>query len=142
MHSSKAITLLLPILHADASSSFGAKNRSSTASEPFYLIPRAVHHWDENGLFPNQTTATEPPQRIKDIQAEEVAFVQGWMQEWQQQRTQAAERKSSAPYGADHGDQATSGHHGYGPEHHPEQYGESWPQQQRLGPPASGHWTS
>jgi len=23
-------------------------------SEPFILIDGAVHHWDENGLFPNQ----------------------------------------------------------------------------------------
>lgn len=33
---------------------YGAKERVSTASEPFILIAGAVHHWDENGLFPNQ----------------------------------------------------------------------------------------
>ncbi len=29
---------------------YGAQPRFSTASEPFILIPQAVHHWDENGV--------------------------------------------------------------------------------------------
>jgi len=29
---------------------YGAQPRFSTASEPFILIPDAVHHWDENGV--------------------------------------------------------------------------------------------
>lgn len=67
----------------------GLPERESTTDEPFHLIPAAVHHWDENGLFPNETTATLPPQSIKDIQAEEVAFVQAWVEEWKQAKSTA-----------------------------------------------------
>jgi len=62
---------------------YGAVDRPSTASEPFILIADAVHHYDENGLFPNQTTATLPPQPVADTQKMEVMFVQEWMEEWQ-----------------------------------------------------------
>lgn len=61
----------------------GAHHRRSTASEPFILIDGAVHHWDENGLFSNQTTAELPPPPVADTQKEEVQSVQEWMQEWQ-----------------------------------------------------------
>ncbi|GAB7365872.1 hypothetical protein MBLNU230_g7202t1 [Neophaeotheca triangularis] len=60
----------------------GAPRRNSTASEPFILIEGAVHHWDENGVFANQSNATFPPQPVRDAQAQEVQFVQEWMQEW------------------------------------------------------------
>jgi hypothetical protein len=63
-----------------------AHNRTSTVSEPFTLIPDAVHRWDENGLFPNETINTPddllPPQTIRDVQSEEVKFVLEWMAEW------------------------------------------------------------
>ncbi|KAF2226519.1 peptidase S28 [Elsinoe ampelina] len=62
----------------------GAKDRVSTDSEPFILISDAVHHWDENGVFPNQTNSTFPPQRIKDVQAEEARFVKVWLQEFEE----------------------------------------------------------
>ncbi|KAK3670554.1 hypothetical protein LTR78_009522 [Recurvomyces mirabilis] len=62
---------------------YGAKDRVSTASEPFIQIADAVHHWDENGVFPNQTTATFPPQPVADTQKLELQFVQEWMQEWE-----------------------------------------------------------
>ncbi|EME89323.1 uncharacterized protein MYCFIDRAFT_201884 [Pseudocercospora fijiensis CIRAD86] len=65
---------------------FGAKDRSSNVSEPFILISEAVHHWDENGLFPNQTTAELPPPRIVDVQAELVQAVHSWMLEWDSKR--------------------------------------------------------
>ena len=29
--------------------------------EPWYLISHGVHHWEENGIFPNETTPTLPP---------------------------------------------------------------------------------
>lgn len=67
----------------------GLPERGSTTDEPFHLIPAAVHHWDENGLFPNETTATLPPQSIRDVQAEEVAFVQAWLEEWKQAKSMA-----------------------------------------------------
>ncbi|KAF2090442.1 hypothetical protein K490DRAFT_72025 [Saccharata proteae CBS 121410] len=64
---------------------FAAPNRTSTASEPFILIEGAVHHWDENGLFPNQTTSTLPPMPVADAQKSELQFVQEWMEEWKLQ---------------------------------------------------------
>lgn len=62
----------------------GAPHRNSTASEPFILIDGAVHHWDENGLFPNQTTADLPPLPVADTQKQEIQFVLEWMEEWKQ----------------------------------------------------------
>jgi hypothetical protein len=46
------------------------------------LIEGAVHHWDENGLFPNETTKDLPPKPVKKAQREEVKFVKAWMKEW------------------------------------------------------------
>ncbi|KAL8841996.1 MAG: hypothetical protein Q9176_002934 [Flavoplaca citrina] len=57
-------------------------NRTSTTEEPFLLIDGAVHHWDENGLFPNETTATLPPAPVKEVQAQEVAFVKAWLEDF------------------------------------------------------------
>lgn len=74
---------VLPADDTDSVNRFGAKNRTSTSSEPFILISEAVHHWDENGLFANQTTADLPPPRIVHVQAELVRAVQSWMQEWE-----------------------------------------------------------
>ena len=45
-----------------------------------------MHHWDENGLFPNETTDALPPPRIKDVQCEEVEFVKLWVLEYQIQK--------------------------------------------------------
>lgn len=63
-----------------------AKNRTTTTDEPFILIADAVHHWDENGLFPNQTTATLPPRPIAETQFEEMEFVKAWLAEWNAQK--------------------------------------------------------
>ncbi|KAL8829564.1 MAG: hypothetical protein Q9191_001941 [Dirinaria sp. TL-2023a] len=63
-----------------------AKNRTSTTDEPFILIADAVHHWDENGLFLNQTTATLPPQPIAETQFKEMEFVKAWVAEWHAQK--------------------------------------------------------
>lgn len=63
---------------------YGAKNRTSTVDEPFILIGgNAVHHWDENGLFPNQTTSTLPPKPVADTQRQEVTFVKKWLKDWE-----------------------------------------------------------
>lgn len=64
-------------VHAD-----GAPARASTASEPSIVIVGAVHHWDENGLFPNETTSTEPPTGVAAAQANEASIVQAWLQEF------------------------------------------------------------
>lgn len=62
----------------------GAKSRANTVEEPFLLISGAVHHWDENGLFPNETTAALPPAPVRETQTDEVAFVRAWMADWKE----------------------------------------------------------
>ncbi|EXJ60715.1 hypothetical protein A1O7_04868 [Cladophialophora yegresii CBS 114405] len=57
-------------------------NKTSTASEPVILIQGAVHHWDENGLFPNETTANLPPAPVVSAQRAIVQAAKGWMAEW------------------------------------------------------------
>jgi hypothetical protein len=63
-----------------------AHNRTSTASQPFQLISGAVHHWDEYGLFPNETVNVPPnflpPLPVRDTHAQEISFVLEWMMEW------------------------------------------------------------
>ncbi|KAK2732658.1 low-affinity phosphate transporter [Myotisia sp. PD_48] len=56
-----------------------ARHRRDTTNKPFIMIPGATHHWDENGIFPNETTAELPPHKIKKVQAEEIRFVREWM---------------------------------------------------------------
>lgn len=54
--------------------------RTSTVSEPFILIAGgAVHHWDENGLLPEETTEDLPPLPIRKVQAAEEEFVLEWV---------------------------------------------------------------
>ncbi|KAI1474070.1 peptidase S28 [Daldinia eschscholtzii] len=60
----------------------GLPERPNTPSEPYILIDRAVHHWDENGLFPNETTPDLPPAPVADAQKQIATFVQGWVQEF------------------------------------------------------------
>ncbi|KAK6375701.1 hypothetical protein LTS17_007523 [Exophiala oligosperma] len=57
-------------------------NRTSNASEPVIMIAGAVHHWDENGLFPNETTPQLPPRPVAEAQSQLVQIVQGWMKDW------------------------------------------------------------
>lgn len=54
----------------------------STPSEPRILIQGAVHHWDENGLLPNETTPDLPPAPVADAQREEAEFVKQWLTEY------------------------------------------------------------
>ncbi|KAK3694153.1 serine carboxypeptidase S28-domain-containing protein [Podospora appendiculata] len=70
----------------------GLPQRVSTVSEPFILIKNGVHHWDENGLFPNQTTPNLPPAPVVEAQSEEVEFVKAWMVEWRKSRCRAGRR--------------------------------------------------
>lgn len=61
----------------------GQPRRKSTVSEPYLLIKGgAVHHWDENGLFPNETTATLPPKEVADAQAAQASFVKEWLKDF------------------------------------------------------------
>ena len=49
---------------------------------PFLLIDGAVHHWDENGVWPNETRVGVPPEPVREVQSREVEFVKKWMEEW------------------------------------------------------------
>lgn len=61
----------------------GLPARNSTPDEPVILIRDAVHHWDENGVFPNETVPGKfPPPAVVDAQAQIVTFVQGWLGQW------------------------------------------------------------
>lgn len=73
-----------------------AKNRTTSVEEPFLLIDGAVHHWDENALFPNETTATLPPKKVAGVQGQEIRFVEHWMREWkrEQEKREVAEVRS------------------------------------------------
>lgn len=65
----------------------GLAPRKSTPSEPFILIEGAVHHWDENGAFPNETRPGLLPQPVARAQRAEVEFVRGWLEEWRRERS-------------------------------------------------------
>jgi hypothetical protein len=60
----------------------GVPDRPNTVKEPFILIDGGVHHWDENGLFANETTSSLPPPPVAEAQSMEVKFVTEWMLEW------------------------------------------------------------
>jgi hypothetical protein len=64
----------------------GLPERKSTVSEPFLLIKGGVHHWDENGVFKNETKPGFPPEEIVEVQKAEVEFVQAWLAEWAEER--------------------------------------------------------
>jgi hypothetical protein len=57
--------------------------RESTPSEPVILIDEAVHHWDENGVFCNETRPGVPPEAVKSAKREIRAFVKEWLTEWE-----------------------------------------------------------
>jgi hypothetical protein len=65
----------------------GQPERADTIEEPWRLITMGVHHWDENGLFPNETTATLPPTPVKLTQSAEEKFVRAWIAEWSSEGT-------------------------------------------------------
>lgn len=56
--------------------------RESTPSEPVILIDNAVHHWDENGVYPNQTTADFPPPAVKKAKEAIREFTLAWLEDW------------------------------------------------------------
>ena len=60
----------------------GLSQRVSSVERPFLLIEGAVHHWDENGVFPNETRVGVPPEPVREVQSVEVGFVKAWMEEW------------------------------------------------------------
>ncbi|KAF3352716.1 Putative beta-galactosidase A [Verticillium dahliae VDG1] len=62
----------------------GLQYPESTVSEPRMIIGGgAVHHWDENGIFKNETTCQLPPQPVKKAQSFIVESVKSWLEEWE-----------------------------------------------------------
>lgn len=59
-----------------------APERPSTIDEPYILIDNAVHHWDENGLFEDETTSDLPPDAVKEVKKNIANFVKEWLKEW------------------------------------------------------------
>ncbi|KAF2644403.1 hypothetical protein P280DRAFT_170756 [Massarina eburnea CBS 473.64] len=43
---------------------YGPQTRNSTTENPWYEIAHGVHHWEENGVFANETTPTVPPYQV------------------------------------------------------------------------------
>ncbi|KAL9106361.1 MAG: hypothetical protein Q9227_008630 [Pyrenula ochraceoflavens] len=63
-----------------------APTRTGSETEPVVLIEGAVHHWDENGVFPNETRVGYPPAAVVEAQSREVKAVMDWMVEFNAQK--------------------------------------------------------
>jgi hypothetical protein len=57
----------------------GARERESTTEKPFLEIAHGVHHWEENGIFENQTTPILPPPQVVYAQQFLKNFVIDWL---------------------------------------------------------------
>ncbi|KAJ4290077.1 hypothetical protein N0V88_006583 [Collariella sp. IMI 366227] len=68
----------------------GLRPRRSTIKEPFILVDDAVHHWDENGVFANETRPGFPPRAVAEAQREEMIFVKAWLEQWKWQKCNRA----------------------------------------------------
>ncbi|KAL2199489.1 serine carboxypeptidase S28-domain-containing protein [Corynascus similis CBS 632.67] len=71
----------------------GLPERENTVSEPFILIEDGVHHWDENGVFRNETRPGLPPKPVADAQREEVKFVKAWLKEWKKEQCRGGKNR-------------------------------------------------
>ncbi|KAG0152169.1 hypothetical protein CROQUDRAFT_103153 [Cronartium quercuum f. sp. fusiforme G11] len=69
-----------PWIHATPHSP-SAPHRTSTSLRPFYLINKAVHHWDENGIGGGLSNP-KLPQEIRDVLKFEVDFVSSWLDDY------------------------------------------------------------
>lgn len=56
-----------------------AEPRDSTTEKPVLEIAHAVHHWEENGIFPNETTPILPPNQVVYAQQFLKNFVIDWL---------------------------------------------------------------
>lgn len=54
-------------------------SRNDTVEKPWHLISHAVHHWEENGIFENQTTPDLPPAQVVYAQQYLKNFVVDWI---------------------------------------------------------------
>lgn len=58
------------------------ESREDTVEEPWHLISHGVHHWEENGIFENETTPLLPPYQVVYAQQYLKNFVVDWLSEW------------------------------------------------------------
>lgn len=57
----------------------GPDARVSTTEKPWLQIAHGVHHWEENGIFPNETTPELPPPQVVYAQQFLKNFVIDWL---------------------------------------------------------------
>lgn len=55
------------------------ESRNTSTDHPWLLISHGVHHWEENGIFPNETTPTLPPYPVVYAQQFLKNFVVDWL---------------------------------------------------------------
>lgn len=58
---------------------FGPQVRNSSTEKPWLEIAHGVHHWEENGIFPNETTPELPPPQVEYAQQFLKNFVIDWV---------------------------------------------------------------
>lgn len=56
------------------------ESRTSSTGHPWLLISHGVHHWEENGIFENETTPDLPPPQVVYAQQFLKNFVVDWVQ--------------------------------------------------------------
>ncbi|KAF1955060.1 hypothetical protein CC80DRAFT_493402 [Byssothecium circinans] len=61
---------------------YGPQTRNSTTEKPWLEITHGVHHWEENGIFENETTPTLPPPQVVYAQQFLKNFVIEWVKEF------------------------------------------------------------
>ena len=54
-------------------------HKQTSTSEPWLMISHGVHHWEENGIFDNETTAYLPPAQVVYAQQFLKNFVVDWL---------------------------------------------------------------
>ncbi|KAF2278921.1 uncharacterized protein EI97DRAFT_223332 [Westerdykella ornata] len=59
-----------------------ARRRRSTTEKPVLEIAHGVHHWEENGVFDNQTSPILPPNQVVYAQQFVRDFVVEWLKDW------------------------------------------------------------
>ncbi|KAF1831398.1 peptidase S28 [Decorospora gaudefroyi] len=60
-------------------------SRESSTEHPWHLIQWGVHHWEENGVFENETTPFLPPPQVVYAQQFLKNFVVDWVAEFKEQ---------------------------------------------------------
>ncbi|KAH8721581.1 serine peptidase-like protein [Phaeosphaeriaceae sp. PMI808] len=65
------------------------ESRNSSTEHPWLLISHGVHHWEENGIFENETTPLLPPAQVVYAQQFLKNFVVDWLDEWNDQHARS-----------------------------------------------------